>query len=308
MRVCFASVSCRVVFYILIITLLVSVSPVVADDGPGTAIADFLNVQPGARAGSLAGACAALSGGLATFQYNPAAVGLLAGPAATLHHTNWYESTYHEYVAAGTSIGSSTSLAASFGYIHYGAIAGYDAENNPTGEFSPSDAIVTLAIGQQIGDRFSFGLAAKYFQERLDKSSFSGWAFDLGAQYRTGMMSFGAAVLNLGPEISAGDHNYALPQQYRLGLGLRLSPRLVTSADLELDAGGDGTVVQGVEYGLMPGFVVRGGYRHQTEANRGDATENWTIGGGMIVSGAQIDYNYQPGGMLGDIHRFTVSF
>ena len=291
-----------------VVLLSATGSPIFAQAGPGSAVAEFLNVDPGARAGSMAGAFSAVSGDLTAFHYNPSSLAKLPRPAVVLHHSNWYQSTYHEYAGCGFPVGSQTVLAASFGYVHYGSVAGYDAENNPTGDFSPSDAVVTVAAGRQFGDFVSLGLAGKYFQENLGVGSYSGWALDAGVLYRRGPFSAGLAVLNFGPEITAGGASYPLPVRYRVGIGYSINNRLLTSTDVQFSGDGAGAIHQGAEYSLMPNLFVRAGYRHQGEIEGSDTENNWTVGGGLIVSGAHFDYNFMPGGVLGDIHRFTVSF
>ena len=278
-----------------------------AQDSPGNAVAEFLNVDPGARAGSLAGAFCAMAGDLSALPYNPAALATLSSASAVLHHTNWYQSTYQEYAALGAPVNGATVFAASFGYLHYGTVAGYDTDNNPTGDFSPSDAVVSLALARRIGDMVSVGLAGKYFRENLGSGGYAGWAVDVGALYRRGSVSLGLAALNLGPQISAGGSDYPLPRRFRVGVGYTISSRLLTTADVQLASDGVSTLHQGAEYGLTPSLFLRAGYHYGNDA-RGDAGSSWTVGGGLLIHRARFDYNYLPGGVLGDVHRLTVSF
>jgi len=307
MSVQFRSKVLTMILWGLAICCLFLGSSVFAQQGPGSVVAEFLNVDPDARAGSMAGAYCAMAGGLSGFFYNPASLGTLPGLSAVLHHSNWYQSTFQEYAALGIPVGGSTALAASFGYIHYGSIAGYDADNNPTGDFSPANATITVATGRQFGDHVSFGFAGKYFQEDLGTGSFSGWAFDLGALYRNGPFALGLAAANLGPSVAIGNASYPLPRYFRVGVSYLIDGRLLTSTDVQLDAYGSGAVCQGAEYRLLPNLFVRAGYRHQSESD-GNAGNPWTVGGGLLVAGAHFDYNYLPSGVLGDIHRLTVRF
>jgi len=294
--------------WVMVVGLLLVSRVGFAQNGPGSVAADFLNVDPGARAGSMGGAFTAMSADLSAMHYNPASAAGLAAPSVVLHHANWYQSIFHEYAGVGLPLGNGAVAAASFGYLHYGSIAGYDVENNPTGEFSPSDAIVSLAVARPFGDFLFLGVTGKYFQENLGEGSFSGWAVDVGAQYRRGPFSLGLAALNLGPEIDAGSDSFSLPRRLRLGIGYSISNRLLTSADVQLGADGSGALHNGMEYSLTENLFVRAGYRHQGELEGSETGSSWTVGGGLIVSGARFDYNFMPGGVLGDIHRFSVSF
>lgn len=208
----------------------------------------------------------------------------------------------------GIPVGSGAALAASFGYIHYGSLAGYDADNNPTGEFSPSNAVVSISAASRWGRSVSFGVTGKYFQEDFETGSYAGWALDVGAQYRWGMVAVGVAAFNLGPEVSTENSSFPLPRRFRAGICIALNRLLITTFDAQLDAHGAGTMYQGAEYALSPNLFLRAGYRHLGNNNGSDLGSPWTAGGGMVVSGARFDYDYTPGGILGDIHLFTMSF
>jgi len=250
----------------------------------------------------------AISGDLAGLPYNPSAIAGLEGPSAALHHSNWYQETFHEFAALGIPVGEGTAVAASVGYIHYGTLEGYDAENNPTGEFSPSNTVVSISAARHWGEAISFGVTGKYFQEDFETGSYSGWALDIGAQYHWGSLAVGVAALNLGPEITAGGSSYSLPRRFRAGVCIAVNRLLITTFDAELEANGPGTLYQGAEYAVSSNLFLRAGYRHLGADNGNDAGSSWTAGGGLIVSGARFDYNYIPGGILGDIHRFTMTF
>ncbi len=290
------------------LNLLLLCSAAAAQDHPGSGAAEFLNVDPGARPGSMGGAFAAIAGDISGLPYNPSSLAGLGGAAATVHHTNWYQHTFQEYAALGIPVGDETAVAASVGYIHYGPIEGYDAADNPLGEFSPSNTVLSISAARQWGSSISFGVTGKYFQEDFETGSYSGWALDIGAQYHWGSVAVGVAALNLGPQITAGNSSYALPRRFRAGICIALNRLLITTFDAQLEANGAGTMYQGAEYAVSPNLFLRAGYRHLGARNGDNGGSPWTAGGGLIISSARFDYNYTPGGILGDIHRFTMTF
>lgn len=69
-------------------------------------------------------------------------------------------------------------------YINYGTFNGFDENANPTGEFTGSEAALSVGYQQQLGrSDFHLGANAKFISSRLESFSSFGVATDIGITY-----------------------------------------------------------------------------------------------------------------------------
>ena len=80
-----------------------------------------------------------------------------------------------------------------------------ELDQDGTGEtFDAADLALGLTYGRAITDRFSLGGTVKLIQQRIWHSSASGFALDVGTQFRTdffGGLTIGAQVTNFGTDL-----------------------------------------------------------------------------------------------------------
>jgi len=111
-------------------------------------------------------------------------------------------------------------------YINYGSFDGYDEEGNETGEFSGSEAALSLGYAFNIPRTdFYLGTNLKLITSKLEQYSSFGAALDIGAIYIDEDIGFHAAlaIRNIGTQITtyAGQRE-SLPLEIDFGMSQKL--------------------------------------------------------------------------------------
>ncbi|MBD3167846.1 MAG: PorV/PorQ family protein [candidate division Zixibacteria bacterium] len=292
--------------YGIALSLIISVcfSTNVIADGAGSSAAEFLNIGAGSRAIAMGGAYSAIANDPSACYWNPAALTNVKSVALMLQHNEHYMDLQHEYAAYGSPIGKNGALGFSVSYLHMGSIMGYDANDAPTREFKVYDIAYGLSYGHKITDNLSLGLGAKNIRQSISDLSASGWAFDLGMLYDFGRWSFSFGAANLGSAIKYENESFALPTEYRMGVGYHtLYYPVVIGAEYGYSRDGTERMAIGAEYSLMDCFALRSGFR-PSEANNSDG--NLSFGCGLKMWGHSLDYTYLPNADLGATHRISA--
>lgn len=89
-------------------------------------------------------------------------------------------------------------------YINYGNFNGFDENANATGDFTGSEAALSIGYQQQLGrSDFHLGANAKFISSRLESFSSFGIATDIGLSYRNeySNLIISGVVRNLGYQI-----------------------------------------------------------------------------------------------------------
>ena len=226
----------------------------------------------------------------------------------------------------GKVVGYTTSGA--YGYSLGGAVMGY-----------VKNAGVTFALN--FTDRFSFGVNAKYINQRIWNSSADGFAIDIGALYMTQLeglqMGFSISnfrtdmrlsgrdlrnaldpdILNDGVEkipVSYETDSFSLPLLFRFGISYKqpmLSKHtvLIVAVDLLHPNNDEESINLGAEYVLFETFALRAGYRSLFLSNR---TSGLSLGAGLTVSPRRsdmkivVDYAYVDWDVLNAVHNFSL--
>lgn len=292
-----------------------------AAQGAGSAGAEILRLTAGTRAAAFAGAYTAVVGDPDGVFYNPAAVGWLAAAAGL-----GYEA-YVEDISVGSFSGAFAAgrlrLGGGIVFLDAGDIDEvvpdpmYGGERGrPTGEtVSASEAAVRVAAALPLLEgRASAGAAVGIVASDLAGVERSALFLDLGAQYRAGDLSVGAALRHLGTGLASDEFGDApLPLEARLGAAYRrdISGRYgaVASADVVLGLEEETLgVALGGEAGLLPRdgaltAVLRAG----VTAGEGEGhLGRLRVGGGIGLMGLALDYTVQTFEYLGSVHRIGV--
>jgi len=214
-------------------------------------------------------------------------------------------------------------------------------EQDGTGQYySANDYAFGISYARPLTEKFSVGVTFKFISQNLAELSSFGWAMDLGASYKVGLlnnMRIGFSILNFGPDLSyKGDdllfrtkvypdedaqnadaraefvtEQYQMPLTFQVGVAFDV----LNFDNNKLTAVLDGinpndqaeTFGFGLEYLLMNNYALRAGY---TDKNN---REGLTAGLGLRTDmgdnfQAIIDYGFESHEFLGDLHRFAISF
>ena len=310
----------------------------------GTTAASFLEIGVGARAQAMGGAFTSMNKDVIGMYWNTAGIASLSGFEATFFHIDWIMDTNFDYFGVATRIGEMFSVGANVTIFGVGEQPVRTVQLvDGTGEFyTAQDVAVGLSFGLNLTDRFSFGINAKYINQRIWHSSATGFAIDVGAIYLTQFkgLQLGFSISNFGTDmqmsgrdllnvvdpdvINEGVDNipvnyetgsFALPLLFRFGVSYQLilsslSSEITFAIDLLKPNNDQESVNLGMEYLLFDTFALRAGYR---SLFLDESTGGLSLGLGLIVSPSAskfavvVDYAYVDLGLLNAVHNFGIN-
>lgn len=325
---------------ILALAILIAYcSPAAANDFSkvGSAGAQFLKVGMGARYIGLGEASTAVVNDAYAMYWNPAGMSHMEATEFAFTNVNWIEDVALNYVSLATPMKFGGALGVSMTILSIGEMERTTVwEPNGTGDmFDASSYSLAVGYGRSLTDRFAFGLSFKYVSESIDESSSSGFGFDFGTQFNTGLddLRMGMAISNLGPELKFSGQNldfnyrrdqdntnsdpvnaqlqtesYDMPLNFKFGLAYDImesqSSVWTIAAEAKHPNDNDQQMSLGTEYAWNEMVALRAGYKFQYEE------EGLTLGGGVNLnpttnSNLVIDYAWSDFGRLNSVHRFS---
>lgn len=312
-----------------------------AQSKSGTAVGQFLLIEPDAHIAAMGNAGAtAFDGAMATY-YNPGALGHLEASSAQFTHSRWLADITYNYAAVALRVGANRLLL-SVTQLDSGDIDVRTVDQpEGTGEqYSVRDLALGLGYGRRITDRFSAGVQVKYVQETIWHSRLSAFALDVGVLYELPFRAYlGASLSNFGtrgrfdgrdlrirydqdPDVFGDNSNlpaalqteeYPLPIYFRVGVGvpvqLGAGQRVLVVADAFQPSDNTNSISLGAEWAFRDLLFLRGGYQNLFLE---DAEGGLTLGGGLRYGfggyALSFDYAWADHGRLGGAQRFTLGF
>lgn len=313
-----------------------------AQSKTGTALGEFLLIEPSARLAGMGNAAAGLDEGIDAVWFNAATLAMLDHVSVDFSHLAWFGDIAIDYAAVAIPLGKWGSGMASVTSLRSGDMdVRTVAQPLGTGErFSVSDIAIGLGYGRQITDRFAVGGQVRWLQETIWLSSYNSVVFDIGTVYRVSDrgLRIGSSLTNVGTRGRfAGDNlrvtfdqdptrqgdngslpaeqftgDFPLPVTFRVGLGLPV--RLTRDAALRLGidalhpSENTESVNAGFELAYRHAIAVRAGWQ---EAFARDTELGPTAGAGVQGRledyGYRFDYAWADHQRLGATHRFTAT-
>ena len=319
---------------------VLAAGPAHAQSNTGTAIGQFLMIDPGARFAAMGNAGVSTSDGIQSVYYNPAAIGFLPRWEFTFTHAAWLADITYDYAAVTLPMGKVGNAFASVTALNSGAMDVRTVEQPlGTGEqFTVSDVALGLGYGLPLTDRVSAGVQANYVQERIWHSSAGTVTISVGTLYQMpgNGLRIGASLSNFGTRTRYdgrdlrivydfdpnrfGDNNtlpgerfvdsYPVPQMFRVGLGLPWKidnqQQLYFAADAHHPSDNTESVSLGAEYAYRTLLSLRLGYRDLfLEDAEGGLTFGAGTGGQLDNVHYHLDYAWADYGRLDGTHRIT---
>jgi long-subunit fatty acid transport protein len=236
--------------------------------------------------------------------WNPAGLVNVKSSAMMLQHNEHYQDLQHEYLAYAAPFGNNGAFGFSVSYLHMGSIMGYDVNDSPTGEYKVYDIAYGLSYGHRVYENISIGLAVKNIRQSIAELKANGWAFDAGMLMNAGMFDLSMVVANFGSAIKYETESFALPTEYRFGVGYAANTYpVIVSAEYGYSKDGTNRLGVGAEYELVRDFSLRGGYN---PAQLNSSNGQFAMGCGLKIWGNQIDYSFLPNSELGASHRISA--
>ncbi len=301
----------------------------------GTTVATFLKLGTDARAMAMGNAYVAVATGPESFYWNPAGSAWNPKSAAKMGYTQWFAGIRLLAASAMMPVSRYAVVGVGVMAVNSGPMEVTTLEHpEGTGRtFSYTGTAVSLFASQRVYTRLSVGGAVKVIQEGIDHSSAMGLALDFGLRFDAGWHGLVLAMgfYNFGermridgenlkiqvdpnpdyggnPEASARlvTSDWALPTQFRVGIAwypFQGVPFLV-AIDGVHPSDHEEQVHLGLEYPLGP-LALRWGYQFRSDVG------GLTFGFGFATQKPRyqigLDYAYQDLGILGGVHRFTLS-
>ncbi len=331
----------RILLTLIILTLVLSHSGVAEEFSKvGSVGAQFLKIGVGAKYVGMGEASVACVNDAYAMYWNPAGLTQLSQNNLRFTNVDWIDDVQLNYVSFGKPWGSSSAWGISMTVLTMGDMEVTTVqEPEGTGEkFSASDYSIALGYARKLTDRFSLGLSFKYLWERISEESASGFAFDFGTLFFTGIQNLrmGMNISNLGPEMKLDGPEldvfytpypentnydgvksklavepYDLPLTFRVGLAYDLYPSADSRLTLSSEAKHPNDNLQQVSFGgewVWKEMVsLRTGYKLNYEE------EGLTLGGGLKLKTGErttleLNYAWADFNRLQSVHRFSVGF
>lgn len=329
-------------FYLLaILLLMLSSYSVFSQSKTGTAIGQFLLIEPSARVAGMGNAGATSYTEAISSYYNPAALGKLYKSDVQFTHNQWLAGIRYDYATLAVKVDEANTVSLSFTSLNSGEIDVRTVEQPlGTGErYTVSNIALGVGYGRRISDRFSLGLQLNYIQETIWRSSISTFAINVGTLYRISEdgIHIGASISNYGmPARYSGsdlriryNHNpdqhgtidnipadiktdgFPLPVVFRVGLGYPVKVGMNNEVFVSVDAYHPNDNTESVSFGAEWRFrnmiFLRSGYQKLFEE---DSEVGLTLGFGLQYElfdyDLRFDYAWADHGRLGASQRFTL--
>jgi len=320
----------------LIVSLLATllcVPQAVLADGPGTYLANFLEVDGGTRQMGMGGAFTGWGDDAMTVYYNPAGLRFLEGSEIHISSSSYPAGLSYQHLSYGFLHSAVPGFfGISWTIMQMGPYREKTEYYDPESEFGvgilenvdAGDMAFGGSYAWEFFDGFSVGGTFKWYHLAMADAFCEGVVGDLGVLYDTRFrnLRLGAAVQNLGPSnrwAGTGEgtdfgEEFPMPTVYRAGASIRLydvvTHRLSVGADYKRPRTGDNQFHVGGEYTFNKGRIVafgRAGYRF------GYDEEGLTLGLGVRFpssseADARFDYAYIDLKNFEPIQRFSVAF
>lgn len=326
-------------FFVLLLTGLVNEGSAQISKA-GTSASEFLRIPVGARASAMS-AFAATVNDPSAMVLNPAGLADVDGNQVLVEFTDWYLDFTHSYVGIGipTKKGVAGIHVLAMNYGEFDETT--EQAQGLTGRtFNAYSLTVGGSYSQYMNENLSIGGTIKFVYEKIENTSASGLAFDVGTLYETpfDQIRFGVSITNVGSkmqiqgnglisqcdpdESSEGNANidcnrstseYDLPLMLRVGLAWDAFQSEDLRATLTIDGNNPSNNVQSVSIGgeisLMNDLVqLRGGIPY---IGQDDRTETFNAGIGIkyqVDSTLGLGFNYAYHGYeyLGDVNKLSL--
>lgn len=286
---------------------------------------DFLRVETGAKASSLAGAFDTYTDDPNAMFYNPASLSTItnnkvsAGFGKYLLDMNFgtlaYAQKYKDIGWFGIGVK----------YFDYGSFDRADETGTPTGEtFNANDLMISVGYGNFIYERINYGITVKYIYSGIAEYKSSAVAMDFGMQYHmpASQLSLSFGVLNLGAQLSSYiDTKEKLPMDVRVGVSKRLehTPVRLNVTFSKLNESREKLVQHFKAFSIGAEFIfsdyvsARLGYDNESRQDMKLGTSlgisGFSTGLGMRFAEKYVfDYSLNSLGKVGSTHRVNLGY
>lgn len=296
----------------------------------GTSGFQFLKINVDARSAAMGGSNVADAKDGSAFYVNPALAAQMDGSQVYLSHTAYFVDISMNYASYVHRMGN-IALGGSLMYLNSG-------EMDETNEFNPFGTGRTfrtvhmaagLSFAQRLTDLFSYGVTAKYLDERIEEVQAQNLVFDIGFFYRVGDtgLRFAIGLNNFGVDATPSGETTRMtldgevvetefedispPTTFIIGAAYDAWSNdefsVLVTGQITNPSDNAERLSLGTELGYMDQFYLRVGYEFGV-----DESKLPSFGAGFKLPVANydigLDYGFSTRERLGSLHRLALKF
>lgn len=322
--------------FLLLLAALLLLLPMTSAFAVGEAGVPSLIIPPGARANGIGESFVAVSDDATAAWWNVGGLAFLPKRNIALMHSQLVpdlaNDVYYEFLGFTNEFQNFGTLAVSLIYLTYGESVATNTQGQQTGTFKSWEGSIMVSFAMPITENVGLGITGKFIHadlapadltlEQLDGTG-STVAVDAGILWRLPKprLRFGAALTNVGPDITFIDQEQSDPLPITLRLGMMYNPiasqvnNLLFAFDIEqslvwlIDSSTDTRRSEiwhvGAEYRYINLLAGRLGWIYDEDGDFNAAT----YGLGFIYKGkVSLDYaNVPQAETLDRVHRWSIS-
>ncbi len=283
-----------------------AVAGIVLAEGAGSAGAQFLMIQPDARAKGMGDISVSLTADGNALYWNPAGLADITAMGVSATHMMYVEDLNYDFISAYHPIGK-------YGVLAIGGLALYSGKIDRTtedesgnylgtnGTFDTMESAIAVAWGKQLSSSLSLGVGIKAISQEIADAKASGFAGDLGLKYRLlRRFNTGLSVQNVGSDIN-GD---PMPTNIKAGCDTKMlnnSMQIGVEGNYGIDK--ETSLGVGMEYTVMSLVSLRCGYNNRADFS---SMSGIHVGVGFGIKAVSVDYALVPCGDIGTSHVVSI--
>jgi hypothetical protein len=238
--------------------------------------------------------------------WNPAGLGSLADTEIAAQQLFYLQSINYEFASFVHPLSVNKGLGFSAQYLGTGNIAETDTNGNSAGSYSDHYGAYSIAYGQQLTEKLSLGLTARWINAQLAEYSANAYAGDVGFLYQaSNHLKLALTADNFGSKLTFIDQADTLPQAVHFAAAYQPEKHLNLAAEGVYNTTGLVSGRVGVEWIPIEMIRLRAGYRTDTTDGL-SALAGLSTGVGIYVAGQEFSYAWVPYGDLGDTQYFSL--
>jgi len=278
------------------------------NENAGTKSGQILKMGVGANAIGMGESYVASADDIYASYWNPAGLSKVDKIQIGFMHNEWFEDIRYEYLGYVQPFWSLGTIAGSVSYISMGELNKTDENGIEKGTFRPYDLLLMLSYGTKLSKSMSFGINAKFLQEKIDEEKAQAFAVDFGGMYSSDSgLIVGLNVQHIGTKMKFVEESFGLPLNFNFGVAYKLIDGTLTlAADSNIPTDNDMDIGFGANYRIMGIFDLRAGYRYTVGGNDLGAVSGLRAGVGFGVGSYRLDYAFVPYGDLGQTHKISL--
>lgn len=282
----------------------------------GTRAFQFLKLGLGSRAVAM-GAFTARADDASAMYWNPAGLQELRRPDLMLTHLKYIQDINYSGIAyahplprrfgvlgaymTGLTMGDIDKTIALAGAPFFQKV----------GTFTSYDYLFALSYANRFGAfgmPLRYGLAMKFFKEKIDEASATSFAIDFGLKWKFSDFPLDLAftAANFGRSSPFDVVREKLPERVTFGMNFRpFLGRLNLGVDLVFPVDNEPYFSFGSEFWLVHFLAFRGGYTGRSEGASDE--KGYALGMGLRIYKLVIDYTFKPYDTFGSAHQFSLT-